>query len=81
MKPDEQKHHEDIYKTFCEAKFVDIREDQKEDHKMINAMHSVINNGLVDKVSELEKSTKWILRLLVTTMLAIVAQVLISTLM
>lgn len=61
-------------------RFQAIENNAKDDHKMLIDHHAIITNGLVDKVNRLEKEAKWLIRLVVTTVLGILAQILISVL-
>jgi uncharacterized FlaG/YvyC family protein len=80
-------HDDRTYDKFCKPQFDEIKADVKTNEKDISDMKAVLHNGLRDKVEKIEKDVdrvekevKWILRILVVTVLGVLAQLLISSL-
>ncbi len=70
-----------VFTEVCDVKFKnvekdvgDIETDVKEHHKLIDILNAIITNGLRDKVSHIEKEVKWILRLLIVTILGVMIE-------
>jgi len=73
MSKENPKEHIKTYETFCAPRFTSIETNIKECSKAVNELNAIVTNGLEDKVDRLEKQSRWILRLLVSLLLLIIA--------
>ena len=67
------KEHLKTYETFCAPRFDSIESNVKDTTKAMNDLNAIVTNGLEDKVKHLEKQSRWILRLIISLLLLIIA--------
>ena len=73
MSKEDPKEHIKTYETFCAPRFTTIEGNIKDCSKAINDLNAIVTNGLEDKVDRLEIQSKWILRLIISLLLLIIA--------
>ncbi|MHA1302129.1 MAG: hypothetical protein ACTSPI_00305 [Candidatus Heimdallarchaeaceae archaeon] len=73
MSKEDPKEHIKTYELFCAPRFSTLEDDIKETTKAVNRLNAILTNGLQERVKYLEKNNRWVVRLLVSLLLAIIA--------
>lgn len=73
MSKENPQEHLKTYETFCAPRFNSIESNLKDTAKAFNDLNAIVTNGLEEKVDRLEKQSIWIIRLLISLLLLIIA--------
>jgi len=73
MSKEDPKEHMKTYETFCAPRFTSIEGDIKNTTKAVNELNTIVTNGLEDKVKDLKIQSRWLMGLLISLLLIVIA--------